>query len=136
MRETGKSPQSFRLNLQHVLIGAALGLYYGITYKGTTIEANYVYVLIWSLIAAIVTVIIKSIRTKPSFKEMVIDFIKMSLLYAVFLVGLEFRKQVELWGGKAGVIVFTTSLGAFVGLVLGLQKKAGFHPTEKNNKGG
>lgn len=136
MQNSGKTPPSYRLNLQHVLIGAALGLYYGITYKGSVLEPSYVYVLIWSMVAGLFTVIIKSIRTKPSFKVMLIDFLKMSLMFAIFLVGLEFRKQVDIWGGKTAVIAYTTALGGFVGFLLGLQNKADTIQSNQKKKGG
>ena len=119
---------SYRLNMTYLLIGAGLGLYYGITYRGVVSEPEYVRVLIWSFIAALVTVIIRSIKSKPGIKAFLLDLLKMFLLYGTFLMALEFRKQIEIWGGKASVIVFTTSIGALVGIILGLQKK----PTKPN----
>ncbi|MFZ3070647.1 MAG: hypothetical protein WA110_05955 [Anaerolineaceae bacterium] len=118
-----KQLQPYRINMQFVLIGAALGLYYGISYKGMTLEPDYVRVVIWSLAAALITVIVRSWKKGYSFKTILLDFLKMASLYLLFLVGLEFRKQVDVWGGKTAVIVFTTIIGAIIGFILGTQKK-------------
>ena len=131
MTEQSNKPQ-YRIYVQYVIVGAALGLYYGLFYRGSESSPDYVMAIILSVIAAIVTVIVRSWKKKRSFTEILIDFLKIMAMFAVFLVGLEFRKVVfERWG-KTAVVVFTTSMGLLIGLAMAIRKKDG--ALVKNNQ--
>jgi len=115
----------YRVYLQFVLIGAALGLYYGLFYKGPQTNPDYLMAFILSFVAALVTVIVRSWKKKRSFKEILFDFLKILLMFSVFMLSLELRKVIyERWG-KTLVVIFTTSIGILIGLVLAIRKKDG-----------
>ncbi len=118
-----KQTQPYRIYAQYVLIGAALGLYYGLFYKDTPREPDYAMAVLLSILAAVVTVIIRSWKKGRSFKEILVDFLKISLAFMVFMVGIEMRKLVFGLGGKAAVSIFTTILGTVLGFFMALKKK-------------
>jgi inner membrane protein involved in colicin E2 resistance len=115
----------YRIYMQYVLIGAALGLYYGLFYRGSQSSPDFVMAIILSAVAAFITVIVRSWKKKRSFTEILMDFLKIMAMFAVFLVGLEFRKVIfERWG-KTAVAVFTTGIGILIGLAMAIRKKDG-----------
>jgi len=120
-----KNKNQYRIYMQFVLIGAALGLYYGVFYRGPQTPPDYLMAIILSVVAALVTIIVRSWKKKRTFKEILFDFLKVFLMFAVFMVSLELRKVIfERWG-KTAVIIFTTSVGILVGLGLAVRKKDG-----------
>ena len=122
---TNSNKTKYRVYFQFILIGAALGLYYGAFYNGPQTRPDYWMAIILSVIAALVTVIVRSWKKKRSFKEILLDFLKMLLMFSVFMISLELRKVIyERWG-KGFVIIFTTSIGILIGLVMAIRKKDG-----------
>jgi hypothetical protein len=122
MTEQSNKPQ-YRIYLQYVIIGAALGLYYGLFYRGSQSSPDFVMAIILSVLAALVTVIVRSWNKKRPFPEILMDFLKMFAMFVVFLVGLELRKVIfERWG-KTAVVIFTTGIGILIGLALAIRKK-------------
>ena len=118
-----QQPQPYRVYVQYILIGAALGLYYGLFYKDTPREPDYVIAVLLSILAGFVTVIVRSWKKGRSFKEMLVDFLKISLVFMVFMVGIEMRKLFMDLGGKVAVSIFTTTLGSVLGFFMALRKK-------------
>jgi glycerol uptake facilitator-like aquaporin len=118
-----KQPQGFRLYFQYLLIGAALGAYYGIFYRnpGRPIDISPVFLL--SVLAALVSTVFLSWKKKKTFREILVEFIKSFALFFLFLAMLELRPVMEKLGGKAAVIIFTTLVGAIVGLIMGTTRK-------------
>ena len=115
----------YRIYMQFVLIGAALGLYYGVFYKGPQAPPDYFMAILLSAVAAVITVVVRSWKKKRPFKEIAVDFLKIFGMFAVFMISLELRKVIfERWG-KTAVIIFTTSVGTLVGLALAIRKKDG-----------
>lgn len=115
----------YRIYMQFVLIGAALGLYYGVFYRGPQTPPDYLMALILSVFAALITVLVRSWKKKRTFREILFDFLKVLLMFSVFMISLELRKVIfERWG-KTAVIIFTTSVGILVGLGLAVRKKDG-----------
>ena len=115
--------KGYRIYLQFVLIGGAIGLYYGLFYRGPQTPPDYFMALLLSFIAAVVTVIVRFWKKKPEFSTILIDFLKIFGLFAAFMLGLELRKVIyEMWG-KTIVTIFTTSLGILIGLVIALRAK-------------
>jgi len=117
------SNKHYRIYAQFVLIGAAIGLYYGIFFRSPQAEPDFVMAIILSIIAALVTVTVRSWKKGRTFKAILIDFFKILVMFMAFLVGLELRKVIyDLWG-KTVVVIFTTGLGIIIGLVAAIRKK-------------
>jgi signal transduction histidine kinase len=119
-----------RTYLIYLLVGAALGLYYGLFYKHPGTPPAYLMALALALVAAGVTVAVQYWKKKASFSVMVKDFLRVFVIFAVFLLGLELRKLIfEEWG-KTVVTVYTTILGLVLGLIVAYQR----HSVEKIGK--
>jgi hypothetical protein len=113
----------YRIYAQFVLIGAAIGLYYGLFFRSPQTEPDFVMAIGLSVLAALVTVIVRSWKKGHTFKAILIDFFKILVMFMAFLVGLELRKVIyDLWG-KTVVVIFTTGLGIIIGLVAAIRKK-------------
>jgi len=107
-----------RTYLIYLLVGAALGLYYGLFYKYQGTPPAYLMAVALALIAAGVTVAVQYWKNKAPFSVMLKDFLKVFFVFTVFLVGLEFRKLIfEEWG-KTIVTIYTTTLGMLIGLIV------------------
>jgi len=120
-----------RTYLIYLLVGAALGLYYGLFYKhpGTPPAYSYLMAAALALVAAGVTVAVQYWKKAP-FRDMLKDFLRVFVIFAVFLLGLELRKLIfEEWG-KTVVTVYTTILGLALGLIVAYQR----HSVEKIEK--
>jgi len=79
--------------------------------------------IILSVVAALVTVIVRSWKKKRPFQEILLDFLKMLLMFSLFIVSLELRKVIFVRWGRIAVIIFTTGVGILIGLVLAVRKK-------------
>jgi hypothetical protein len=115
--------QGYRLYAQFVLVGAALGAYYGIFYRNPGRPIDFSPVVLLSLLSALVVTVIQIWKKGFSAKEKLITFLKSFAMFFLFLAMLEARPLFEQWGGRGLVIAFTTMMGALVGFVLGLKKK-------------
>ncbi|MEE4176469.1 MAG: hypothetical protein V2I46_03075 [Bacteroides sp.] len=125
MSQAKPQGQQYRLYFQFVLIGAAIGLYYGLFYRASQTEPDFGMAIILSFIAALVTVVIRSWKKGRTFKVILIDFLKILAMFLAFMIGLELRKVIyELWG-KTILVIFTTGLGILVGLLAAIRKKDG-----------
>ena len=119
-----------RTYLIYLLVGAALGLYYGLFYKHPGTPPAYLMAVVLALVAAGVTVAVQYWKNKAPFRVMLKDFLKVFVIFAVFLVGLELRKVIfEEWG-KTVVTIYTTTLGLVLGLIVAYQR----HSVEKIGK--
>ena len=118
-----KQPQPYRVYMQYLLIGAALGMYYGVFYRESSVDPDYGMAVILSAVAALFTVIVRSWKKGRGFKEILIDFVKVFLTFSVFMVGIAMRKTINAWGGKVAVVIFTTTLGTALGFLFALRKK-------------
>ena len=115
--------QAYRLYAQFVLVGAALGAYYGIFYKNPERAVDFGPVIILSLLSAVVVTVIQIWKKGYPAKEKLVIFLKSFGMFFLFLAMLEARPIFEAWGGKGLVIAFTTLMGTSVGFILGLKKK-------------
>lgn len=122
MKTTKETKQPYRVYTQYILIGAALGLYYGLFYRGTSRDADYFLALFFSFAAALLTVIVRSWKKGRTFYEIIVDFLKILFFFAVFMLGLELRKLIFMIGGKIWVTVFTTAIGTILGFFASLRK--------------
>lgn len=131
---TQNNKKGYRIYLQYVLIGGAMGLYYGLFYRGPQSPPDYFMALLLSFIAAVVTVVVRFWKKKPDLSTILVDFLKIFGLFAAFMFGLELRKVIyEMWG-KTVVTIFTTSLGVIIGLIVALRVKPGGEDNEKQAK--
>ena len=107
---------------RYVLIGAALGLYYGIFYRPTDTAPDYGIAILLSIVAALVTVAIRFWGKKQPFRIIAESFVRTFLFYAVFLLMLAARKLAEQVGGRAAVTALTTATGIGLAYVLAARK--------------
>ena len=106
---------------QYALVGAALGLYYGIFYEPTT-DPDFGIAVSLSLVAALITVLVRSWKKGFTFKKIAIDFFLMFGFFLIFLLSLIFRTIAYQFGGKPAVIIETTVAGIVLGLLMAWQR--------------
>ena len=114
---------TYRIYMQYVLIGAAIGLYYGLFYRPTNTAPDFFMAILLSVAASVVTVVIRSWKKGRHFSELLIDFLKILSMFSAFMVGLEMRKVIYNQWGKTVVIVFTTTLGILIGFIAAIRRK-------------
>lgn len=122
MKNKGTAQPGYRIYAQYVLVGAAIGLYYGLFNRNTT-EPDYGMAVILSVLAGMVTTVVTSLRKKKTFRNFLIDFLKTTAMFTAFLMALQVKPVLEEMGGRILVITFMTSLGALFGLILGIRRK-------------
>lgn len=108
---------------RNILVGAAIGLYYGIFYTPSSTDPDYAIAILLAVLAALVTSIIRARMRKLPFRDFLIDLARFTLLYGVGLVTLAARTQVVKLGGRAGLIAFTTLAGVALGVLMSSRKK-------------
>lgn len=116
------SAVSIGMMQRYIFIGAALGLYYGIFYKPSGTDPDYGIAILLSIIAALITVVIRSWKKKRPFSVIARDYLVMLVLYSVFLLMLAARHQVEQIGGRVAVAIFTTLTGICMGYLMATWK--------------
>ncbi|MDD2522281.1 MAG: hypothetical protein PHW11_05645 [Anaerolineaceae bacterium] len=123
--------QAYRLYAQFVLVGAALGAYYGIFYRPSDTPVLFVSVVLLSILSALLVTVIQIWKKGYAFKEILVIYLKSFAMFFLFLVMLWARPTVMEWGGKGWLIAFTTLVGGVIGFIMGLKKK----PVAENPKG-
>lgn len=126
--------QGYRLYFQYLLVGAALGAYYGIFYKPTETGVMFISVVLLSLLSAILVTVIQIWKKGYSFKEILLIYLKSFAMFFLFLVMLWARPMIMEWGGKGLLIGFTTFIGALIGFIMGTRKKPSASPAAKDTK--
>jgi len=106
-----------------ILIGAAIGLYYGIFYKPSGVDPDYGIAIVLSIFAALITVVVRFWKKKRPFSVIIKNYFEMLLLYSVFLLTLAARHLAEQIGGRYGVMLFTTLTGICLGYFMATRKK-------------
>lgn len=100
---------------RHVLVGAAIGLYFGLFFRPVR-TPNILFTLQLAFIVTVVLVCIEAIRKRPPvlalFKSALGTFVKTTALLLV----LDLRHVAFAYGGKVAVTIFTTAAGALAGL--------------------
>jgi hypothetical protein len=109
---------------RYVLIGAALGLYYGIFYRPSGTPPDYGIAIVLSILAAAVTVAIRYWKKKAPLWTLIKSYLETFVFYLVLLLALAFRQLAEQVGGRFGVTLLTTLVGVGMGYFLAISKKA------------
>ena len=120
---TKKSAHEIGRMQRFILIGAGIGLYYGIFYKSSGVDPDYGIAIILSIFAALITTVIRFWKKKQPFSVVIKYYFEMLLLYSVFLLSLAGRHLAEQIGGRFAVAVFTTLTGIFLGYFMAIQKR-------------
>ncbi len=120
---TKKSAYEIGRMQRYILIGAGIGLYYGIFYKSSGTDPDYGIAIVLSILAALLTTVIRFWRKKEPFSVVIKYYFEMLLLYSVFLLSLAVRHLAEQIGGRFAVAVFTTLTGTFLGYFMATRKK-------------
>jgi hypothetical protein len=103
--------------------GAAIGLYFAIFAKPSGVP-DIPMAIALAVIAALVTVIVRSWKKKRTFIEILKDFLGMLLLYSAFLTSMQLRKYANDLGGRLLVGVVTVAIGVITGLFFGARAKS------------
>jgi len=119
---TNLSPRELGMLQRYVLIGAALGLYYGIFYTPSGTDPDYAIAIVLSLLAALITVVIRFWKKRPSLSSMLRAYGETLFLFLAFLLTLAARTYIVELGGKIALVVFTTVVGCGMGYVLAVRK--------------
>jgi hypothetical protein len=105
---------------RYVLVGAALGAYFGYFFRPVREEPSLTLVVVLSLISALAATLVKWWFTRqqagwtPGY--LLRYALRMWVTFAIFLAMLEGRHIAYDLGGRLAVIVFTTIAGAGLGL--------------------
>lgn len=121
-KRTAQQPTGYRVYSQYLLVGAAIGLYYGAFYRGTQ-TSDYGMAIILAVVAGIITTAVRSWKKQRTFKEIAWDFIKITVMFAAFLLALQLKPVMDKLGGRVLVIAFTTLVGMIFGLIIGVRRK-------------
>lgn len=118
-----KNRAGYSIYLQYVLVGAALGLYYGIFHKNSTDQPDYAMAVLLSVLAGILTTAVRVWKKRKTFKVIVLDFIKIWAMFLLFLLAIESNSVVYRIGGQVAVIIFMMLVGITLGLGMAIRKK-------------
>ena len=122
-KKTVKEPTGYRIYSQYVLVGAAIGLYYGIFYRNTQASPDYLMAVVLAVLAGVVTTAVRNWKKKNTFGSIAMDFIKITAMFLAFLLALQLKPVIESFGGRILVIIFMTSIGILFGLIMGMRRK-------------
>ena len=120
---TRKDPVVIGTIQRYVLIGAALGLYYGLFYKPASTPPDYGIAVVLSVLAAVVTVAVRFWKKKAPFSQLLRSFLETFLFYLVLLLTLAVRQVAEQAGGKLAVTLVTTLVGMGMGYFLAIRSR-------------
>ena len=119
---TKKDPIVIGTIQRYILIGAAIGLYYGLFYRPSGTDPDYGIAVILSVVAAAVTVAIRYWKKKPSFTTLIKGYLETFLFYLVLLLTLAVRQLAEQIGGRLGLTLVTTLVGMGMGYFMAIRK--------------
>jgi hypothetical protein len=122
-KKTTPQPTGYRIYSQYILIGGAIGLYYGIFSRTSQAAPDFSVAILLAVLAGALTTLVRSWRKKPPFRTVAVDFIKSTAMFLVFLLALQLRAVIEAYAGRTMVIIFMTSIGVLFGLIMGISRK-------------
>ncbi|MEM7119262.1 MAG: hypothetical protein AAF614_43005 [Chloroflexota bacterium] len=104
-------------------MGAALGLYFGISFRPRT-DPTIITVLGLGILAGLVMTLFQAFRNeRPSFVEFLKQFGGNALKFSLFLAVLALRHPLYEFGGLIAVTAMTTIMGAIFGGWYGYQQQ-------------
>ncbi len=109
---------------RYILVGIAIGLYYGIFYRPSDTPPDYGIAIILSIVAALVTVAVRFWKKKQPLWTIAKSFFWTFVFYAAILLTLALRNLAEQIGGRIAVTVVTTLVGIALAYGLALRTKA------------
>ena len=121
---TKKEAMRIGMIQRYLLIGAAIGLYYGLFYKPSDTPPDYGIAILLSVLAALITVIVRFWRKKQPFSVVIKYFFEMLLLFSVFLLSLAVRQLADQIGGRIAVVLVTTLSGCGLGYFMATKSKS------------
>ena len=130
---TKKDPIVIGTIQRYVLIGAAIGLYYGLFYRPSGTDPDYGIAVILSVVAAAVTVAIRYWKKKPSFTTLIKGYLETFLFYLVLLLTLAVRQLAEQIGGRLGLTLVTTLVGMGMGYFMAIRKPSSQSNSKSKN---
>ncbi|NLE84199.1 MAG: hypothetical protein GX603_06780 [Chloroflexi bacterium] len=133
-KNVAPTKQGYRLYFQYLLVGAALGAYYGIFYRPADTGVLFISVVLLSLLSAVLVTVIQIWKKGYSFKEILVIYLKSFAMFFLFLVMLWARPMIMEWGGKGLLIGFTTFIGALIGFIMGTRKKPSATASDQDKK--
>ena len=101
--------------LRYALTGGALGLYFGLFFRPMR-EPSLWLVVVLAAVVALVLLLIRAVKERPSFIVLLNGAGANFLKTAVFLTFLELRHPLYAMGGRTAVVVALTLAGAAAGL--------------------
>jgi len=119
---TKKDPIVIGTIQRYILIGAAIGLYYGLFYRPSGTDPDYGIAVILSVVAAAVTVAVRFWKKKPSFTTLIKGYLETFLFYLVLLLTLAIRHLAEQLGGRLGLTLVTTLVGIGMGYFMAIRR--------------
>lgn len=122
-KKTAKEPTGYRIYSQYVLVGAAIGLYYGIFYRSTQSSPDYLMAVVLAVLAGVVTTAVRNWKKKNPFGTITLDFIKITAMFLAFLLALQLKPVIEGFGGRILVAIFMMFVGILFGLIMGVRRK-------------
>jgi hypothetical protein len=117
-----KEPSKMGISQRYALTGAAIGLYFALFAKPTGVP-DFGIAVILSVLAAIVTVAVQSLKKQRTFLDILKDFFGMLLLYGAFMGSMQLRKLASDQGGQLAVSVITVAIGVVTGLFFAARAK-------------
>ena len=111
-----RKPTTTQLKRQRAfLVGAALGLYFGLFFRPVR-EPSVVTIILLSVLITLVMVVIRLLRGERSPRALgrlaLVSFVQLGAALAVLAA----RHPVYDWGGRLAVTIMTTVMGALFGL--------------------
>jgi lysylphosphatidylglycerol synthetase-like protein (DUF2156 family) len=122
MSKPVKQPTGYRIYSQYVLVGAAVGLYYGIFYRSSQ-PPDFAMATILALVAGVLTTAVRNWKKQKTIGALAMDLIKITGMFLVFLFALQLNPVIQGIGGRTAVIVFMTLVGIIFGLVMGVTRR-------------
>ncbi len=113
----------YKIYSQYILVGAAIGLYYGLFSRAAQSEPDYAMAVILAVLAGALTTAVRDWKKKKAFMTVILDFVKITAMFLIFLLALQLRPVLEDLGGQVLVIITMTSIGTIMGLLIGVRKR-------------
>lgn len=115
-----KQPAKNNRFVQYTLLGVLLGLYNGVFYR-TSGSADLEIAVELAILAAVVTVALRSWKKGLPFKQILMDFLMSAVSFMIFTLSLALRQLALNAGGRLLMIAECTLAGAVLGLLLAWQ---------------